>query len=153
MTPAERPPFVLSRRGFLALGAGATAAAGLAACSSGSNPAPSATKIGPKSALVDQAEAIRRNASTPTSKVALTAQTGDIDLGGIQVRTWSFGELPGKEIRLKRGTILQAQLSNRLPQPTTVHWHGLALRNDMDGVPGVTQSEVAPGTDFTYEFA
>jgi FtsP/CotA-like multicopper oxidase with cupredoxin domain len=153
MTPAERPPFVLSRRGFLVMGAGATAAAGLAACSSGSSPAPSATKIGPKSALVDQAEAMRRNASTPTNQVALTAQVGDIDLGGIQVRTWSFGELPGKEIRLKRGTILQAKLSNHLPQPTTVHWHGLAIRNDMDGVPGLTQSEVAPGSDFTYQFA
>lgn len=153
MTPAERQPFVLSRRGFLVLGAGTTAAAGLAACSSGGDPAPSTTRIGPKSALVDQAEAIRRSASTPTSKVALTAQVGDIDLGGVQVRTWSFGELPGKEIRLKRGTILQAKLGNRLPQPTTVHWHGLALRNDMDGVPDVTQSEVAPGTDFTYEFA
>jgi FtsP/CotA-like multicopper oxidase with cupredoxin domain len=149
MTPAERPPFALSRRGFLALGAAAT----LAACSSGTTPAPSANRIGPKSALVDHAEAIRRKAGAPTSKVALSAEVRDVDLGGIQVRTWSFGELPGKEIRLKRGAILQAQLSNRLPQPTTVHWHGLALRNDMDGVPGVTQSEVAPGSDFTYEFA
>jgi len=157
MTPAERTPPApsrpMSRRGFLALGAGTTAAVGLAACSSGGSPASSVSKIGPTSPLVGQAEAIRRNASTPTTRVALSAQVGDVDLGGIEVRTWSFGELPGKEIRLKRGTILQAKLSNRLPQPTTVHWHGLAIRNDMDGVPGVTQSEVAAGSGFTYEFA
>lgn len=44
-------------------------------------------------------------------------------------------------------------MRNRLPDPTTIHWHGIALRNDMDGVPDLTQSAIAPGADFTYEFA
>jgi len=39
-----------------------------------------------------------------------------------------------------------------LPEPTTVHWHGVPVPNAMDGVPGLTQSPIAPGSSFTYEF-
>jgi len=42
---------------------------------------------------------------------------------------------------------------NRLPEPTGIHWHGLELPNDMDGVPGITQKLVMPGERFVYEFA
>ncbi len=45
------------------------------------------------------------------------------------------------------------RVDNRLPQPTAVHWHGLAIRNDMDGVPNLTQPEIAPGAAMDYEFA
>src|SRR5947208_3346305 len=147
MTPADRPPtgHALTRRGFLALGA----TFGLAACSSGGSTA-APTKIGPTSPPVAKAEAARRPVNAVVRPVDLTAQAGDLDLGGVQVRTWSFGQLPGKEIRVKRGEVLRARLSNRLPQPTTIHWHGLALRNDMDGVPDLTQPAVAAGSDFTY---
>ncbi|MGW3958513.1 multicopper oxidase family protein [Amycolatopsis sp. NPDC005003] len=154
MTPADRSPapgHLLGRRRFLTLGAGAATALGLAACSPGTSPA-SQTKVGPTSPLVARAEAARRPAGAVVRTVDLTAQVGDLDLGGVPVRTWSFGSLPGKEIRLKRGEVLQAKLSNRLPQPTTIHWHGLALRNDMDGVPDLTQPAIAAGGDFTYEF-
>ncbi|SEP53529.1 multicopper oxidase family protein [Amycolatopsis saalfeldensis] len=156
MTPAERSPMIpnrlLNRRGFLALGAGATAAFGLAACSSGGSSASQQKKIGPTSPLVNRAEAARRPANASVHAIGLTAQPGEIDLGGVTVKTWSYGQLPGPEIRLKRGQVLRAKISNRLPQPTTIHWHGLALRNDMDGVPDLTQPAVAAGRDFTYEF-
>jgi FtsP/CotA-like multicopper oxidase with cupredoxin domain len=88
-----------------------------------------------------------------TTSAVLDATISDVDLGGVQVTTWTYNcELPGTEIRIKRGDVLRARLSNQLPQPTTIHWHGLALRNDMDGVPVLTQPEVAPGTEFTYDF-
>lgn len=44
-------------------------------------------------------------------------------------------------------------LANHLPEATSVHWHGLALRNDMDGVPGLTQRDIKPGGSFDYRFA
>lgn len=51
------------------------------------------------------------------------------------------------------GDTLALTLANHLPDPTSLHWHGLALRNDMDGVPGLTQRDIAPGADFAYRFA
>jgi multicopper oxidase len=61
--------------------------------------------------------------------------------------------LHGHLIRVRAGETLRATVSNGLPEPTTVHWHGLALANDADGVPGLTQDPIAPGTDVAYQFA
>jgi FtsP/CotA-like multicopper oxidase with cupredoxin domain len=70
------------------------------------------------------------------------------------VATWSYGgQIPGPEIRVRKGQVIQALLVNQLPVETTVHWHGVAIRNDMDGVPGMTQAPVAPGREFSYRFA
>src|SRR5690606_15197186 len=41
---------------------------------------------------------------------------------------------------------------NSLPEPTTIHWHGVRVPNDMDGAPGMTQDPIAPGAEFRYEF-
>jgi len=85
--------------------------------------------------------------------VTLTAGPAVIDLAGTSANTWAYnGSVPGAEVRAKAGEVLRAKVANNLPEPTTVHWHGLALRNDMDGVPGLTQAPIAPGTTFTYEF-
>ncbi len=76
-----------------------------------------------------------------------------IDLGGKVVPTWAYdGAVPGPQISLTAGDRLQVRLSNQLTAPTTVHWHGLALRNDMDGVPDLTMKPVAPGAGFDYDF-
>jgi FtsP/CotA-like multicopper oxidase with cupredoxin domain len=86
--------------------------------------------------------------------VALRAAPATVDLGGRTVRTWTFnGELPGPELRLRAGEVLRARLDNRLPVATSVHWHGIALDNRMDGVPGLTQPPVEPGEGFDYEFS
>lgn len=83
----------------------------------------------------------------------LRAAPATVDLGGRIVQTWAYeGRVPGPEIRVKAGDELRVRLVNDLPQETTVHWHGLALRNDMDGVPGVTQGPVAAGGRFDYRF-
>jgi FtsP/CotA-like multicopper oxidase with cupredoxin domain len=104
---------------------------------------------------VATAEQARRTgrAGRPVSR-ALRAAPADLDLGGRRVRSWAFdGSLPGPPIRVTAGDELRVRLTNDLPAPTTVHWHGLALRNDMDGVPGLTMPEVAPGAEFDYVFA
>ncbi|WP_425296407.1 multicopper oxidase family protein [Nocardia abscessus] len=140
----------MSRRGFLAVGA-AAAASLLAACSSDS-PA-SHTVIGPDSDAVRAAENRRRAASAPVRDVMLRAEPSTVDLGGVQVQTWTYGgKLPGQEIRIARGEVLRADFTNTLPHPSTIHWHGVALRGDMDGVPDLTQSAVTPGGAFRYEF-
>lgn len=141
----------LSRRGFLALGTGVSAAAVLAACTKSSTG--SRTPVQPDSTAVRAAESARRAANAPVREVMLRAEPAMVDLGGVQVPTWAYGgALPGREIRLRKGEVLRADLTNGLPAPTTVHWHGLALRNDMDGAPGVTQPEIAPAGSFRYEF-
>ncbi len=84
---------------------------------------------------------------------AVTAAPLTIDLGGLPATTWGYnGSVPGPEIRLRAGDVLRARFTNNLPEPTTVHWHGVALRNDMDGVPELTQANVPPGGTFDYEF-
>jgi FtsP/CotA-like multicopper oxidase with cupredoxin domain len=65
---------------------------------------------------------------------------------------WSYGEVPGPEIRLRQGERLRVVVENRLAEDTTVHWHGIRLPNAMDGVPDLTQKPIAPGETFTYEF-
>ncbi|WP_280263016.1 multicopper oxidase family protein [Nocardia wallacei] len=145
-------PAPMTRRGFLALGTGAAAAAVLAACSTDSSN--SRTLVQADSDPVRAAESARRAANAQVRQVSLRPAPATVDLGGVQVQTWTYdGKLPGQEIRIKPGQVLRADLTNGLPAPTTIHWHGLALRNDMDGMPDLTQAAVAPGGTFGYEFA
>jgi FtsP/CotA-like multicopper oxidase with cupredoxin domain len=116
---------MLNRRGFLVLSAVGVAAA----CSSKPTTDPQALDV------------------------ALTPGPTQIDLGGVTVSTWAYdGRVPGKEIRLRKGEKLRAALTNNLPADTSVHWHGLAIPNPMDGVPILTQPATQKGQQFTYEF-
>ncbi|MED0658417.1 multicopper oxidase family protein [Bacillus smithii] len=66
---------------------------------------------------------------------------------------WTFnGSVPGPIIKLKQGQTVNITLKNELPQPVTIHWHGLPVPNSQDGVPGVTMNSVQPGHSFTYHF-
>ena len=66
---------------------------------------------------------------------------------------WLYnGTCPGPLLRLRRGDIVRAAVTNQLDVPTTVHWHGIRNINDMDGVADLTQAPIAPGESFTYEF-
>ncbi|MHA1598927.1 MAG: multicopper oxidase family protein [Alphaproteobacteria bacterium] len=86
----------------------------------------------------------------------LTPAAAAVDLtGGKGPKTavWAYnGRVPGPELRLKQGQRLRVDVKNDLAEPTTVHWHGLRLPNNMDGVPGLTQPAIEPGQSFTYEF-
>jgi FtsP/CotA-like multicopper oxidase with cupredoxin domain len=94
-------------------------------------------------------------AATPTR--ILRAGLGSVAIAGSphpMTGVWSYdGDVPGPELRFKQGERLRVELENRLPDPTTVHWHGLRLPNAMDGVPHLTQPPVKPdGGRFVYEF-
>ena len=62
------------------------------------------------------------------------------------------GTLPGPEIRVTEGDRVRIVVTNKLPESTAVHWHGLNTPNAMDGVPFITQPPIKPGETFTYEF-
>ncbi len=62
------------------------------------------------------------------------------------------GTVPGPELRVFDGDRMRVHIQNELPEPTTIHWHGMHVPNAMDGVPFVTQDPIMPGEDFTYEF-
>ena len=62
------------------------------------------------------------------------------------------GMLPGPQINADLGDRVKIILNNKLDQPTTLHFHGVRVPNDMDGVPVITQDPVMPGESFTYEF-
>ena len=72
---------------------------------------------------------------------------------GKLVEAWAYNEqVPGPQIRVKEGDRVRVILHNELPESTCLHFHGLELPNDMDGVPFVTQPPVKPGQSYTYEF-
>jgi multicopper oxidase len=125
---------------------GAGAAAGLSAC--GLTPGP--TPVGP--GAVRAAEAARMSTGR-VRNLDLLARAATVDLGGMIVDTWAYGDaLPGRPLRATAGDRMRIAFHNELPDATSVHWHGLAIRNDMDGVPGVTTPEVAPGGSFDFDF-
>jgi FtsP/CotA-like multicopper oxidase with cupredoxin domain len=140
----------VTRRQVLVGAASAVGLAALDACSA--NRIPHAA-VGPSSEAVRHAEAARRRAGQRLVTGRLTARPTTLDLGGTEVSTWAYNDaLPGPPLRVTAGDLLRVTLDNQLPAPTSIHWHGIALSNDMDGVPGVTQTAVAPGANFTYEF-
>jgi len=66
-----------------------------------------------------------------------------------ETRIWGYGgSVPGPVLRARRGERMIQRLRNDLPQATSVHWHGIRIKNEMDGVAGMTQSAVAPGKSF-----
>ena len=140
----------IDRRSLLHAGLLAAGGAALTACGGGSGS--KNEFISPNDARVRTLEACRRTGAVRDFQ--LTATQGRLDLGGKTVSTWSYnGRLPGPEIRVTAGEVVRARLTNTTAQDTTVHWHGLALTNEADGVPDVTQAAIKPGAAYTYEFA
>jgi FtsP/CotA-like multicopper oxidase with cupredoxin domain len=143
----------VDRRTVLRAGAGSGLLAAAGALAGGGTAEPARPGlVEPGDPVIAAAEAARYH-SGATRTITLDPVPAQIDLGGVVVSTWTYGGvLPGAEIRANRGDVIAARLVNHLPEPTTVHWHGIAIRNDMDGVPQVTQKPVAPGASFTYRF-
>lgn len=72
---------------------------------------------------------------------------------GLVVNCWGYnGRTPGPVIEAVEGDRVRILVTNHLPEPTTVHWHGIILPNGMDGVTGLTQPPILPGETFQYEF-
>jgi len=105
--------------------------------------------------LVAASAAPHVDAATAASRV-LRAQEARHALAGAaypQTAIWGYdGAVPGPLLRYRRGERLRVEFENALPEPTTVHFHGIRLPNAMDGVPYLTQPPIAPGGRFVYEF-
>ena len=72
---------------------------------------------------------------------------------GLDVEAWGYnGSTPGPVIEAVVGDRVRIYVTNKLPEPTTVHWHGVIVPNGMDGVGGLTQDYIAPSKTFKYEF-
>ncbi len=123
--------------GIGALGLGAAAASvGRALWLPGTSPAASAAPAG------------------PLREIQLVAKETRWELApGKTIKAMAYnGQVPGPEIRVREGERVRIVLKNELPEPTTIHWHGVDVPNPMDGVPGITQKPVHPGETFVYEF-
>jgi FtsP/CotA-like multicopper oxidase with cupredoxin domain len=100
---------------------------------------PEATDINPDPRIVEI------NLTAKIAKVAVAP--------GKTVTAWTYdGGLPGPLIRGRVGDRLIVHFKNELPEPTTVHWHGVRVPIDMDGVPDISQPAVNQGETFTYDF-
>jgi FtsP/CotA-like multicopper oxidase with cupredoxin domain len=72
---------------------------------------------------------------------------------GMRAHLWGYnGQSPGPTIEVVEGDKVRIFVTNRLPEHTTIHWHGQRLPNGMDGVGGLTQPHIKPGQTFVYEF-
>jgi len=72
---------------------------------------------------------------------------------GMKANLWGYnGQTPGPTIEAVEGDKIRVFLTNKLPEKTTIHWHGMLLPNGMDGVGGLTQPHIPVGKTFVYEF-
>jgi FtsP/CotA-like multicopper oxidase with cupredoxin domain len=72
---------------------------------------------------------------------------------GLEIEAWGYnGSTPGPLIECAVGDKLRIYVTNKLPEPTSVHWHGVLLPSGMDGVAGLTQKSIGVGETFRYEF-
>ncbi|MGD2170352.1 MAG: copper oxidase [Chlamydiota bacterium] len=72
---------------------------------------------------------------------------------GLTIHTWGYnGSVPGPLIEVVEGDRVRIYVTNKLPAPTTVHWHGVILPCGMDGVAGLTQKAIMPNETYMYEF-
>ncbi len=99
-------------------------------------------------------EARDRNPDPSIVEIDLTARLADVEVApGKIVKAWTYdGGIPGPLIRAHVGDRVIVHFTNDLPQPTTIHWHGVRVPIEMDGVPDISQPEVKRGDTFTYDF-
>jgi manganese oxidase len=103
---------------------------------------------------------------TPNGSTLPLRQLGGVKIGhliagpvqhefapGLAAECWGYnGTTPGPTIEAVEGDRVRFYVTNRLPEPTTVHWHGMIVPNGMDGVSGLNQRPIPPGQTFAYEF-
>ncbi|TAM93719.1 MAG: copper resistance system multicopper oxidase [Rhodanobacteraceae bacterium] len=138
MNPFSSPPTNLSRRRFVqgvALG-GAAAGFGLLRPSN----AWALTSPGQPTVL------------SGTNFVLDIAETAVNFTGVARPATTVNGGVPGPLLRMREGTTVNLRVTNRLRVPTSIHWHGIILPFQMDGVPGLSFAGIAPGESFLYQF-
>ena len=120
----------------------------------------------PRVLRAQQNIAAKRGVITPNGTTLPLKRVGNIKVGhlvaglidhefmpGLRADCWGYnGSTPGPTIEVTEGDRARFYVTNRLPEPTTMHWHGVLLPNGMDGVAGLTQRRIEPGETFKYEF-
>ncbi|WP_028454015.1 multicopper oxidase family protein [Chitinilyticum litopenaei] len=150
----------MQRRDFLGVSAGALASLGLAGiatqanASKGSGDTPVAVKGGrtPVTTLNTRTLGFRMN--NGVKEYHLIAEAIEQEVApGMTALFWGYnGSSPGPTIEAIEGDRVRIFVSNKLPEHTTIHWHGILLPAGMDGVGGLTQPQIKPGETYVYEF-
>jgi FtsP/CotA-like multicopper oxidase with cupredoxin domain len=149
---------MLSRREVLVSGASAVAGVAIAVRAEESAPQ---TATSPAPVAEPRAPVTVPNGSTLTWRLVngvkiyhLIAEPFTHEFAsGLRAECWGYnGTTPGPLIEAVEGDHVRVYVTNRLPEATAVHWHGLFVPNGMDGVAGLTQRAIPPGETFRYEF-
>jgi FtsP/CotA-like multicopper oxidase with cupredoxin domain len=116
-------------------------------------PAPEMISVAPWSGTLGTTDAIDEDPSPDVVEFDLRAAPGEIEyLPGKPAEAWTFnGTIPGPIIRAKVGDSIVVHFTNDLPEPTSIHWHGVRVPNAMDGA-GPATSEIPAGGTFDYQF-
>ena len=131
-------------QGVFGIGAGAAALAQAQSPSSAPSPPVVTLDIGDLPFTTDNGVKVFHLVAEPVKQTVVPGRTFDL---------WGFnGRAPGPTIQATEGDRVRIVFENHLPEATGVHWHGLELPIEMDGVPGVSQQPVKPGQRFVYEF-
>ncbi len=146
------PSSVLNRRQLLTAGALSLVGAALAGCTAQASPPSASTPPAFNLQHAILAAEAQRTRSGKSRSYTLTPRRTQIDLGGIIVNTLAYGDsIPGSPIRANVGDQLSLTIKNMLTDPTSLHSHGVAMRNDMDGVEPASKN-IAAGSSFTYSY-
>src|SRR5215207_3292231 len=74
-------------------------------------------------------------------------------LPGVSIDAYAYnGQIPGPRLNFRQGDRVRIDVTNRLDETTTVHWHGLDVPNEMDGPAEITQDPIQPGDTYSYEY-
>jgi FtsP/CotA-like multicopper oxidase with cupredoxin domain len=151
----------MDRRDFIALGSVAAGAAALGriqdASAEPASPPPPSSVVAPGKQV---AVATPNGSTLPWQDVDgvkvghLIAEPVDHEFApGLRAECWGYnGRVHGPTIEAIEGDRIRVYVTNRLSEPTTVHWHGLILPNGMDGVAGLNQKPIPRGETYVYEF-
>lgn len=103
-----------------------------------------------------QADSARPNLDRKGPTRSLSAQPSNVQLapsGAPKTSVWAYdGTVPGTALTVRQGGSLNIHFQNGLPDPSTIHWHGIRIVNSMDGVPHLTQPPVDSASTFQYQF-
>jgi len=153
----------MDRRNFIHMGGIAAGAALLSRAAQAQNrpDAAVAAAAAPAGGPGNQPPVVTPNGSTLPWKIVdgvkvghLVAEPFQHEIApGLKTEVWGYnGSTPGPTIEAVEGDRLRIYVTNRFPEPTTAHWHGLVLPNGMDGVAGLTQKPIPVGETYVYEF-
>ena len=141
-----------TRRGFWQSAAAATGLAALARA--GSRTSAAADRLGYTPVETPDGATLPYVLKDGVKEFHLTAEPVKREFApGMIVNCWGYnGMTPGPTIEAVEGDRVRILVTNRLPEHTTIHWHGIVLPNGMDGVGGLTQPHIKSGETFVYEF-